>query len=284
MNDLDFFNISSIDSYLSVVSKIEKLSKEDEESLFVKYKEFDCYDSFKKIIIHHLGYVAYLAKDFVNYKIPLSDLIQEGNIGLIKSIKAFDHKKNNRLATYAVMWIKNEIFSYVLDNFSVSKIATTKPFRKLFFNLRKEKNKIRNEGWLTDSEANIIAENLDVKKSEVLTMEERLYSQSLSYEENPEEESDYFYYDQPYSEDFSLELEKTQIKDLKNESFNNALKSLNEREVDVLKSRYLNEDRKNLKEIAEQYSISTERVRQIESNAIKKMKSFIENSNLSDSF
>ncbi|MDX1496855.1 MAG: RNA polymerase sigma factor RpoH, partial [Salinisphaeraceae bacterium] len=220
-----------------------------------------------------------IARGYSGYKLPLADLIQEGNIGLMKAVKRFDPEVGVRLISFAVHWIRAEIHEYILKNWRIVKIATTKAQRKLFFNLRSAKKRL---GWFNDDEVKAVAKDLKVKPEEVLQMEQRLAGQDVAFDATPADDDDdsnwspesYIQADSDSDPGHALaeiDWQQTQQARLKQ-----ALSSLDERSQDILRQRWLDEDNKTgLKELAEKYSVSAERIRQIENQAIKKLRTAI---------
>lgn len=264
----------SLDSYVSSVFSIPNLEKEDEQRLSNKFVEEGCLESAKALILSHLKYVVHVARGFKNYGFPQEELIQEGNIGLMKAVKRFNPSKGVRLVTFAHHWIHAEISEYVVRNFRQVKIATTKAQRKLFFNLRKLR---KSTSWMKESEIKSIAQKLDVSESDVRQMEGRLSTFDPSfhrtYSDNDSDESlapeDVLGTEEVLggSLEDSLDDESARAK------IYSAIDQLDERSKDVIVSRWLDEDnKKTLHDLARKYSVSAERIRQLEVKAMKNIK------------
>ncbi len=265
--------VGSIDSYLNLVSQMPKLSSEEERELALRYHEQDDLDAARKLVMANLRFVVHIARGYSGYGLPLPDIIQEGNIGLMKAVKRFDPNVGVRLVSFAVHWIKAEIHEYVIKNWRIVKIATTKAQRKLFFNLRKSRNTL---SWLTRAEAEAVAEDLDVKVETVYEMEKRLDSRDMMFD-MPRDASEESYnapvnYLEQKNADPALLLEKTDWQDHKEGLLEQAMQDLDDRSRDILVSRWLNEEKATLHELAERYQVSAERIRQLEKNAMKKLK------------
>ncbi|TKB46244.1 RNA polymerase sigma factor RpoH [Ferrimonas sediminicola] len=268
----------SLESYIQSVNGIPMLSAEEEYHLAVRLRQEGDIESAKALIMSHLRFVVHVAKSYSGYGLPQADLIQEGNIGLMKAVKRFDPEVGVRLVSFAVHWIKAEIHEYVLKNWRIVKVATTKAQRKLFFNLRKAKQRL---GWFTQEEVATVAESLGVSESEVLEMESRLAAQDASFDiPNEPDEPDVSFAPVHYLEDQSSnhaqEIEQEDHDTQAKERLYAALRTLDERSQEILKTRWLSEDKSTLQELAERYQVSAERIRQLEKNAIKKLKSLME--------
>lgn len=265
----------TLESYVSSVFSIPNLEKEDEIKLSTRLIEEGCLESAKLLILPHLKYVVHVARGFKNYGLPQEDLIQEGNIGLMKAVKRFNPHKGVRLVTFAHHWIYAEIADYVVRNFRQVKIATTKAQRKLFFNLRKLK---KSRSWMKEDEVKSIAQKLEVPESDVRQMEGRLTTKDTSFYRTYEDGDDYDMSLAP--EDFlgTEEISGTSFFDsLDNQQIREnmylAIESLDERSKDIIRSRWLDEDAKlTLHDLADKYGVSAERIRQVEVKALKKIK------------
>ena len=260
--------IGSIEAYISIVNQAPVLTKEEEHALAVKFKENNDLDAARQLILSQLRFVVHIARTYSGYGLPLADVIQEGNVGLMKAVKKFDPDKGVRLVTYAVHWIRAEIHEFVFDNWKIVKVATTKAQRKLFFKLRNSKKKI---GWLTNDEKSLIANDLGVKTKDVETMEERLTSKDVLFD-RPEDGDDTFispagFLPAPNS-DPSVLTEQENWLESNIELLSEAMDKLDNRSKEVLKLRWLTEEKVTLKEIAKKFNVSLERVRQIEEQAI----------------
>ena len=263
-----------IESYLASVHSIPILTREQEQELAIKLYENDDLDAARQLVIHHLRFVVHIARSYQGYGLPLADIIQEGNVGLMKAVNKFDPHKGVKVVSFAVHWIKAEIHEYILRNWRQVKIATTKAQRKLFFNLRSKKKELE---WLTKDEAEKIAADLNVELKDVLHMENRLSSTDASFDSPISSDSDeevmspsQFLEDKRFSpEDL---VANSEAEDMNHAALFEALESLDERSKDILLRRYLAEDKATLHDLADEYKVSAERIRQIESGALKKLK------------
>ena len=260
--------IGSIEAYISIVNQAPVLTKEEEHALAVKFKENNDLDAARQLVLSQLRFVVHIARTYSGYGLPLADIIQEGNVGLMKAVKKFDPDKGVRLVTYAVHWIRAEIHEFVFDNWKIVKVATTKAQRKLFFKLRNSKKKL---GWLTNDEKNLIANDLGVKTRDVETMEQRLASKDVLFD-RPEDDNDSYvspagFLPAPNSDPSRL-VEKENWLESNIELLSEAMDNLDNRSKEVLKLRWLTEEKVTLKELAKKFNISLERVRQIEEQAI----------------
>ena len=269
--------VGSLDAYVERVSRIPVLSREEELNLATRFREQGDLDAARELVLSHLRFVVHIARGYSGYGLPVGDLIQEGNVGLMKAVKRFDPTVGVRLVSFAVHWIRAEINEYVLRNCRLVKIATTKAQRKLFFNLRKSK---KNLGWLTAGETQTIANELGVTPREVTDMEQRLSSRDLSFDPVPdadEEEGSYSpasYLPAPEA-DPSVAVEREQWDDDTSDRLAQAMETLDARSQHILRSRWMTEEKSTLHELADQYGVSAERIRQIEANAIKKLRGLI---------
>src|SRR3954471_11168139 len=269
--------LGSLDAYLDRVSRIPVLSREEEKELAERYRGYEDLGASRELVLSHLRFVVHIARGYSGYGLPVGDLIQEGNVGLMKAVKRFDPTVGVRLVSFAVHWIRAEIHEYVLRNWRLVKIATTKAQRKLFFNLRKSK---KNLGWLTAGETQAIATELGVTTSEVTDMEQRLSSRDLSFDPTPdadEDEGSYSpasYLPSPES-DPSIAVEREQWDDDTADRLAQAMETLDERSQNILRSRWMTDQKATLHELADQYGVSAERIRQIEANAIKKLRGIV---------
>lgn len=268
-----------VGSYLSRINQIPVLTREEEKTLAqALYHDHDI-DAARTLVMHHLRFVVYIAKNYRGYGLPLADLIQEGNIGLMKAVKNFDPDKNVRLASFAVHWIKSEMNEFVIKNWKMVKIATTKEQRKLFFNLRSKK---KDFNWLTQDEAKKIAEDLNVSTKQVFEMESRLAGQDIGFDgpDNADEDnvtqapSQWLTHEE--SNDPAVLVEQQETESNTQNAIHTALTALDDRSRNIVKRRWLNEDNKaTLHELAAEYGVSAERIRQIESQAMKKLKGLL---------
>lgn len=273
--------VSDTDSYIQKINSIPMLTAEQESELSNLWYTNQDVNAAKKLVMAHLRFVVRVAKGYLGYGLQLSDLIQEGNIGLMKAVKRFNPNQGVRLVSFAVHWIKAEIHEYIIKNWRIVKVATTKAQRKLFFNLRGMKKRL---GWLSEEEINGIAKELGVSCADVREMESRLNAKDAAFDppNEDEEEANHVwhaaaieYLVAPESNP-ELLLEKDTWQEESSKKLTNSLSSLNEREKFVIEKRWLVEKKNTLQEIAKELRISAERVRQIESGALSKLKnSFI---------
>jgi len=269
--------VGSLDSYIDRVSRIPVLSREEELDLARRLHNEEDLDAARQLVLSHLRFVVHIARGYSGYGLPVGDLIQEGNVGLMKAVKRFDPDVGVRLVSFAVHWIRAEIHEYVLRNWRLVKIATTKAQRKLFFNLRKFK---KNLGWLTDVETKAIARDLGVTAAEVTDMEQRLSSRDLSFDPAPDaDEEDGAYSPSAYLQhpeaDPSVAVEREQWDEDTAERLSQALETLDDRSQHILRSRWMQDEKSTLHELADKYGVSAERIRQIEANAIKKLRGLV---------
>ena len=265
---------SDIDKYLSQVYQIPVLTREEELELTTEFFETEDVKLAHKLVIAHLRFVVHIAKSYAGYGLPLADIIQEGNVGLLKAVTKFDPNKGVRLVSFAVHWIKAEIHEFILKNWRIVKIATTKAQRKLFFNLRSKK---KNTGWLTDEEAKRIAKELDVSVKEVMHMENRLNSADSSFDvPTDEEDNEKAFSPSQYLEDNSFNpediTEQKNYEEVNNTALLKNISALDKRSQDIIRARWLDDNKITLNELADKYSVSAERIRQIEATAFKKLK------------
>ena len=270
---------ANVDSYIASAYQIPVLDAEQEHALAIRLHEDNDLDAARTLILHHLRFVVQVARGYNCYGLPIADLIQEGNVGLMKEIKKFDPHKGVRLVSFAVHWVRAEIHEYVLRNWRIVKIATTKAQRKLFFNLRSNKKRL---AWLNQAEVENVAEQLGVKATDVLEMEKRLSSPDLGFDlpdHADEEDSAANYAPAAYlSEDTDtpeIIAEQNDWQAHQNKQLKIALQELDERSRDIIAKRWLAEEKTTLQDLAKEYDISAERVRQLENNAIKKLKSTV---------
>ncbi len=263
----------SLEAYQSAVSRIPVLSAEEERELANRLHQDNDLDAARRLVLSNLRFVAYVARSYRGYGLPEADLIQEGSVGLMKAIKRFDPTMNVRLVSFAVHWIKAEIHEYVIRNWRIVKVATTKAQRKLFFNLRKSRARL---GWMGQEEINAIAEDLGVTPENVMEMETRLNAHDASFDPNPIDSDDDSFTPAAYLKDDSPDparmLEDQQWQTQGEEALKAALMGLDERSLDILQSRWLDDNKATLHQLADKYGVSAERIRQLESNAMKKLK------------
>ena len=265
--------VGSLDAYIQSVGAIPVLAKEDEQALANRFRENEDLDAARELVIAHLRFVVHIAKGYTGYGLPLNDLIQEGNVGLMKAVKRFHPDYGVRLVSFAVHWIRAEIHEFVLKNWRIVKVATTKAQRKLFFNLRKKKKTL---SWLSDAETKAVAKDLGVKPEEVTEMEKRLYSRDALFDPTPDADDERNFTPAAYlpspQADPAMQVEKADWHEDATTRMTAALKILDDRSRRILEERWLTEDKMTLHELAAEYGISAERVRQLEVNAIKKLR------------
>ena len=262
----------SIEGYIQAVSSIDMLSAEEERELAVRLREDEDLQAARKLVMSHLRFVVHIAKSYSGYGLPQADLIQEGNIGLMKAVKRFDPTVGVRLVSFAVHWIKAEIHEFVLKNWRIVKVATTKAQRKLFFNLRKAKKRL---GWFTHEEVQTVANELGVSTKEVLQMEARMSSQDQAFDLSADEDETGNFAPVQFLEDKSSDVETDVINSdwdaNASKRLYSAIKTLDERSQDIIETRWLADSKITLQDLADKYEVSAERVRQIEKNAMKKL-------------
>lgn len=266
----------SIESYMQSAYSIPVLTAEREHALATRlYSENDL-TAAQELIMSHLRFVIHIAKGYSGYGLPQADLVQEGNVGLMKAVKRFNPEVGVRLVSFAVHWIKAEIHEYVLRNWRIVKVATTKAQRKLFFNLRKNKKRL---GWFSDAEVSTVADTLGVTKKDVLEMETRMSSQDQAFELSSDDDAGIdagTFSPAQFLEDKSSELatlvEEDNWETHSNQRLSNALVTLDERSQDIIRTRWLVDTKSTLQTLADKYQISAERVRQLEKNALNKLK------------
>ena len=260
--------IGSLEAYISIVNQAPVLTREEEYALAVRFKKNNDLDAARQLILSQLRFVVHIARTYNGYGLPLADIIQEGNVGLMKAVKKFDPEKGVRLVTYAVHWIRAEIHEFVFDNWKIVKVATTKAQRKLFFKLRGSKKKI---GWLTNDEKSLIASDLGVRTKDIETMEERLASKDVLFDRPQDETSTHVspagYLPSPNSDPSTLVEEENWLES-NIELMSEAMEKLDKRSKEILRLRWLSDEKVTLKELAKKFNVSLERVRQIEEKAI----------------
>jgi RNA polymerase sigma-32 factor len=264
----------SLEAYITAVNNIPVLSAEQERDLAVRFREDDDLQAAQAMILPHLRFVVHIARGYSGYGLPLGDLIQEGNIGLMKAVKRFDPTMGVRLVSFAVHWIRAEIHEFVLRNWRIVKVATTKAQRKLFFKLRSSKKRL---GWFSHEEVEAVAADLGVPPETVIEMEARLNGQDVAFDAGPGSDDDEaFRSPVAYLEDRRpdpaehLEIEDTESRNL--EQLDHALQALDERSRDIVQRRWLGDDKVTLQELADKYQVSAERIRQLEKNALAKLR------------
>jgi len=265
--------LGSLDAYLERVSRIPVLNREDERALAERFRSQEDLQAARELVLSHLRFVVHIARGYSGYGLPMGDLIQEGNVGLMKAVKRFDPRLNVRLVSFAVHWIRAEIHEYVLRNWRLVKIATTKAQRKLFFNLRRLK---KNLSWLSAEETIAVARDLGVTPGEVTEMEKRLAARDLSFDPAPEADDEELYSPAAYlpapDADPAEQVEEAESADDSSERLRGALSRLDTRSRDIVQQRWMSEDKATLHELADKYGVSAERIRQIESSALGKLR------------
>ena len=265
--------VGSLDAYIDRVSQIAVLSKESEVALATRFRSEGDLEAARQLVLSHLRFVVHIARGYLGYGLPMGDLVQEGNVGLMKAVKRFDPGVGVRLVSFAVHWIRAEIHEYVLRNWRLVKVATTKSQRKLFFNLRRMK---KNLAWLSEEETRAVARDLGVDEKDVREMEQRLSARDMSFDPAPDTDEEESYSPAMYlpasNSDPAIEVEREEWEEDSSDRLGVALEKLDERSRNILKRRWMTDDKATLHELADEYGISAERVRQVETNAISKLK------------
>ena len=268
--------IDSLDNYIQAVNQVPMLSTEEEQELAQRLRLHNDLEAAQRLIVAHLRFVVHIARGYTGYGLPLGDLVQEGNVGLMKAVKRFDPAHGVRLVSFAVHWVRAEIHEFILRNWRIVKVATTKAQRKLFFKLRGAKMRL---GWLNGEEVNTVARELGVSPDTVLEMESRLNGYDVSFDPAPEADSDddhETYSPSAYLRDEQADpadaLERDDWKEQATGQLSAALERLDPRSRDIVQRRWLNEDKPTLHELAAEYKVSAERIRQLENNAMKKLR------------
>jgi RNA polymerase sigma-32 factor len=265
--------LGSLDAYLDRVGRIPVLSREQERELAERFRNQGDLEAARQLVLAHLRFVVHIARGYSGYGLPVGDLIQEGNVGLMKAVKRFDPTLNVRLVSFAVHWIRAEIHEYVLRNWRLVKIATTKAQRKLFFNLRRLK---KNLAWLSAEETAAVARDLGVSEGEVTEMEKRLSARDLSFDPTPESDEEEVYSPAAYlpapDADPAEQVESAESSADDSQRLGAALEGLDARSRDIVQRRWMSEDKATLHELADKYGVSAERIRQIESSALGKLR------------
>jgi RNA polymerase sigma-32 factor len=265
----------NLDQYIQAAFSVPVLSAEEERSLAERLHNDGDLDAARQLVMSHLRFVVRVARGYSGYGLALGDLVQEGNIGLMKAVKRFDPAVGVRLVSFAVHWVRAEIHEFILRNWRIVKVATTKAQRKLFFNLRSKKQRL---GWMNQEEVNAIAADLGVKPETVLEMESRLSGQDIGFDpvSAEDDENTHPYAPAAYltdaSNDPALTIEQSDTSDRNTSQLVTALEKLDDRSRGILEARWLTEDKSTLHELAARYEVSAERIRQIEKNAINKLK------------
>ena len=265
--------VGSLDAYISAVHRIPVLTQDEEQALSRRYNEEEDLSAARQLVMSHLRFVVHVARGYSGYGLQLADLIQEGNIGLMKAVKRFDPDQGVRLVSFAVHWIRAEMHEFILRNWRIVKVATTKAQRKLFFNLRKSKKRL---GWMNAAEVRTVAKDLGVPEATVREMESRLSGRDIGFEapvdagEDAKPAPAAFLIDDgadPYDNVSDADHSDNQLAAL-----SSALDNLDARSRDIIQRRWLNEDKATLQDLADEYGVSAERIRQVEANAMKKMR------------
>src|SRR5580700_8591901 len=268
--------VGSLDSYIDRVSQIPVLSKEDEIALAVRFRSEADLDAARQLVLSHLRFVVHIARGYAGYGLPMNDLVQEGNIGLMKAVKRFDPTVGVRLVSFAVHWIRAEIHEYVLRNWRLVKVATTKAQRKLFFNLRRLKP---NLSWLSADETRAVAKDLGVTPAEVTEMERRLSARDLSFDIAPDADDEEGYGPASYlpaaDADPAEQVEAEEWSASSSQNLSAAMERLDDRSRAILQRRWMNDDKATLHELAAEYGVSAERIRQIEAGAMTRLRALL---------
>ena len=274
-NNLPIPSIGSLDAYIGAVHQIPVLSVEDEQALAQRFRDHEDLAAARELVYSHLRFVVHVARGYSGYGLQLGDLIQEGNIGLMKAVKRFDPDVGVRLVSFAVHWIRAEMHEFIIKNWRIVKVATTKAQRKLFFNLRKSKKRL---GWLNDAEVTAVANDLNVSKREVLEMESRLSGRDIGFDAPDDADDDHAppapaHYLMASEHDPAAAYEAADEEGSQLQLLREGMARLDARSRDIVKRRWLEPDSKvTLQELADEYGVSAERIRQVEANALKKMK------------
>ncbi len=269
---------ANLESYIQAVNGIPILTVEEEKALADRLHDENDLEAARHMVMSHLRFVIHVAKSYSGYGLAQADLIQEGNVGLMKAVKRFNPEFGVRLVSFAVHWIKAEIHEFILKNWRIVKIATTKAQRKMFFNLRSSKKRL---AWFTHAEVLSVAENLGVEPKVVREMEGRLSAHDTAFDMGADDDDDTAYqapanYLEDHSQNPAQNVEQLNSTKDANSRLHNALKTLDERSFDILLKRWLSENKSTLHDLAAEYGVSAERIRQLEKNAMKKVKALIE--------
>jgi RNA polymerase sigma-32 factor len=271
---LPLYPEKGLSAYLRAVNSLPVLSAEQERKLALRYRRHNDLDAARELVMANLRYVARIARGFSGYGLPQADLIQEGNIGLMKAVKHYDPAHRVRLMSFAVHWVKAEIYDYILRNWRIVKIATTKAQRKLFFNLRKTRERL---GWMTNGEIQQLSENLNVAPETVAEMEGRLANADVAFDADENADDDNFHaapagYLQDMRYNPEVLVTRSDQESDRDERLKGALAELDRRSRDIIERRWLAEEKPTLHELAREYGVSAERIRQIEEKALSHMK------------
>ncbi|MEZ2583761.1 MULTISPECIES: RNA polymerase sigma factor RpoH [Kluyvera] len=279
MRNLALAPVGNLESYIRAANTWPMLTADEEKALAERLHYEGDLEAAKTLILSHLRFVVHIARNYSGYGLPQADLIQEGNIGLMKAVRRFNPEVGVRLVSFAVHWIKAEIHEYVLRNWRIVKVATTKAQRKLFFNLRKNKQRL---GWFNQDEVEMVARELGVSSKDVREMESRMSAQDMAFDMSSDDDSESHavapvLYLQDKSSNFADGIEDDNWEEQAANKLTDAMQGLDERSQDIIRARWLDEDNKStLQELADRYGVSAERVRQLEKNAMKKLRAAIE--------
>ena len=266
-------SVDNLDTYIRQVNSFPMLDAEEERELASRLHEHNDLEAAQRLIMSNLRFVVSIARGYLGYGLPFNDLVQEGNVGLMKAVKRFSPDHEVRLISYAVHWIKAEIHEYVLRNWRIVKVATTKAQRKLFFKLRSSKKRL---GWFSQEEVNDVADKLGVKPETVLEMESRLNMHDLAYDNPLDDDDDNHYAPAAYLSDMRADpAQQLESDDWQSQNENimmSSLKTLDQRSRSIIQRRWLDEEKATLHELAKEYKVSAERIRQLEKNALKKLR------------
>lgn len=266
--------LGSLDAYISAVNRVPILTAEEEQQLARAFRDDENLEAARSLVMSHLRFVVYVARGYQGYGLGMGDLIQEGNIGLMKAVKRFDPDQGVRLVSFAVHWVRAEMHEFILRNWRIVKVATTKAQRKLFFNLRKSKKRL---GWMNAAEVRTIAKDLNVSEREVLEMESRLSGRDITFDAPDDDDNDHAppspsAYLVAANADPALAYERGNHEHNQMDLMREGLAGLDRRSREILQKRFLAENKATLHDLAEEYGVSAERIRQLEANALKKMK------------
>ncbi|MFC0308641.1 RNA polymerase sigma factor RpoH [Gallibacterium trehalosifermentans] len=265
----------SLEAYIRAANEYPMLTAEEEKELAERLYYHQDVDAAKKLVLSHLRFVIHVARGYSGYGLPQADLIQEGNIGLMKAVKRFNPEVGVRLVSFAVHWIKAEIHEYVLRNWRIVKVATTKAQRKLFFNLRKTKQRL---GWFNANEVDLVANELGVSPEDVQEMESRMSGIDMAYDLPVDDAEDAYapaLYLEDKSSNFAADLEDENFESQATEQLTEALELLDDRSRHIIQTRWLDDNKATLQELADHYGVSAERIRQLENNALKKLRNAV---------
>jgi RNA polymerase sigma-32 factor len=264
-------------SYIRMANAAPMLSADEERSLALRYRDEDDLEAARQLVVSHLRYVVRVARGFSGYGLPMADLIQEGNIGLMKAVKNFDPLRGVRLVSFAVHWIRAEIFDFILQNWRIVKVATTKAQRKLFFNLRKSRSRL---GWMNRQEVDALAAELDVSPETVMEMEGRMGNSDTPFDTQDDGDDESYVAPATYLQDVRYNPERlvglADDEQDRRERLVHAMTSLDDRSRDIIQRRWLDEHKPTLHDLAKEYDVSAERIRQIEKKALGEMRAALE--------